>query len=115
MTNTKIEKRKRIHKKIRAKISGTKDKPRVSVYKSNRDLMVQFIDDVVGKTLLSASSSQIKKGKTKMEKSKELGIYLAKEAIGKNIKKISFDRGGFIYTGRVAALAEGLREGGLEF
>ena len=112
--NEKIEKRKRIHKKIRSKISGTAERPRVCVYKSNRDLFVQFIDDVQKNTLLAASSKKID-GKNKVEKSKNLGLFLAGEAIKKGLKKVVFDRGGFIYTGRVQALSDGLREGGLEF
>ena len=114
MTDKKVEKRKRIHKKIRSKVDGTKDKPRVSVYKSNRDLFVQFIDDEENKTLLSSSSAKMK-GKNKTEKSKALGTSLAKDALKKGYKKVVFDRGGFIYTGRITALAEGLREGGLKF
>lgn len=112
--NNKIEKRKRIHKKIRSKISGTAELPRVCVYKSNRDLMVQFIDDVKRETLLAESSLKIS-GKNKTEKSKNLGISLAEKALKKGYKKIVFDRGGFIYAGRIKAFSEGLREAGLEF
>ncbi len=114
MINEKIVKRKRIHKKIRSKISGTAERPRVCVYKSNRDLFVQFIDDVKKHTILAASSRKID-GKNKVEKSKNLGLFLAKEATSKGLKKIVFDRGGFIYTGRIQSLCDGLREGGLEF
>ncbi len=110
----KVQKRIRRHKRIRAKVSGASLSPRVSVFKSNRALLVQVIDDEKG-TTLAAVSDQKMKGKTKSERAKEAGLALAKIVKAKKIDKVVFDRGGFIYTGRVKALADGLREGGLEF
>ncbi len=113
MKNQKVEKRIRRHKKIRAKIYGTAEKPRVSVFKSNRELFVQVIDDENNKTILSISTKNIK-GKNKVEKSKLAGEELAKKMKADKIENGVFDRGGYIYTGRVQAFAEGLRSGGLK-
>lgn len=110
----KTEKRERRHKRIRARISGTKDRPRLSVFKSNKGLYVQLIDDEKSVTLASASSLSETSG-TMLEKAKETGKSLAKAAGAKGIKKVVFDRGGYVYTGKVKALAEGAREGGLSF
>lgn len=112
--NTKKEKRNRRHVRIRAKVFGTSEKPRLSVFKSNKHISAQLIDDVSGATLVSAHSRDVK-GKTMMDKSEGVGASLAQKALAKKIKKVVFDRGGFIYTGNVKALAEGAREGGLEF
>ncbi len=112
-SNLKKEKRNRRHARIRAKISGTADVPRLSVFKSNTALYAQLIDDTSGVTLASATSRGTK-GKG-LEYAKNLGAEIAKKAEGLKIKKIVFDRGGFIYTGKVKALAEGAREGGLSF
>ena len=112
--NTKLQKRIRRHKRIRARVAGTAEIPRLSVFKSNTALFGQLIDDVKGNTLLALGTKQMK-GKSVMEKSKEAGKEMAKLALAKNIKKVVFDRGGFIYTGRVKAFAEGAREGGLVF
>lgn len=111
---TKIEKRNTRRKRIRAKISGTKEMPRLSVFKSNKYVYAQLIDDEMGKTLVSASSAKIS-AKGKLVQAKKVGEDLAKKAIEQKIKKVVFDRGGFIYTGRVKALAEGAREAGLKF
>lgn len=111
----KAEKRARRHKRIRAKIAGTKDMPRFSVFKSNKFIYAQLIDDTSGKTLASFSSFQLKGKGKKTEQSKEVGKGLAKIALEQKIKKVVFDRGGFLYTGRVKALADGAREGGLIF
>ena len=113
----KREKRKRRHKRVRAKISGTAKIPRLCVFRSNKHIYAQLIDDTQGKTLLSASDLEIKfKGKkTKTEKAFEVGKLIAKKAQEKKIQKIVFDRGGYKYHGRVKALAEGAREGGLKF
>ena len=105
--------RDRRRKRIRAKISGTTERPRLSVYKSNTATYAQLIDDSKGVTLAAASSMGIKGNKT--TSAKTVGIELAKLAKSKNIAKVVFDRGGFIYTGRIKALADGAREGGLEF
>jgi large subunit ribosomal protein L18 len=113
MKNQKVEKRIRRHRKIRSTVSGTEQRPRISVFKSNRDLFVQVIDDVAKKTLLSISTKKVS-GKTKLEKSKTAGLELAKEMKAKKITEGVYDRGGNSYIGRVAAFAEGLREGGLK-
>ena len=114
LTNIKKEKRVRRHKRIRAKIFGTEKMPRLSVFKSNKHISAQVIDDINSKTLVSAHSREVK-GKNMMEKSEKVGESLAKKALAKKIKKIVFDRGGFKYHGRVSALADGAKKGGLEF
>lgn len=106
--------RKIRHKRIRAKVAGTPKKPRLSVFKSANHIYAQLIDDEKGKTLLSASDLTIKKGK-KSEKAREVGQLIAKAAAAKKIQAIVFDRGGYPYHGRIKALAEGAREGGLKF
>jgi len=112
----KIKEQKRIrrHKRIRAKVSGTQDKPRLSVFKSNKYIHAQVINDENNTTLAAISDRDIK-GKTKVEKAKGAGMEIAKIAKVKKISKVVFDRGGFIFTGRVKAFAEGAREGGLRF
>jgi large subunit ribosomal protein L18 len=105
--------RDRRRKRIRAKVSGTSERPRLSVYKSNAYMYAQIIDDSKGLTLASASSMGIKGNKT--EAAAKVGAELAKMAVAKKISKVVFDRGGFIYTGRVRALADAAREAGLEF
>ena len=112
-TNLKTTQRARRQKRIRAKISGTALRPRLSVFKSNKYISAQIIDDE-SRTTLAAFSSKDVKGK-QADEAKTVGVELAKLAKSKGIDKVVFDRGGFIYTGRVAALAEGAREGGLEF
>lgn len=116
MTQTiiKQEKRARRRNRIRAKVSGTASVPRLAVFKSVSSIYAQLIDDEAGVTLASATSLKLKKG-TKTEHATEVGNLLAKAALLKGIKKVVFDRGGFVYTGRVKALAEGARTGGLEF
>lgn len=104
----------RRHKKIRAKISGTTEMPRFSVFKSNKYLYAQLIDDTKGNTLVSASSAQLDK-KAKGDEATEVGKMIAKKAIEKNIKKVVFDRGGYLYAGKIKAIADGAREGGLQF
>lgn len=112
--NTKSQKRIRRHKRIRARISGTATKPRLSVFKSNRGLFCQLIDDTKGSTLVSVDTKAMK-GKTVMERSVQAGKELASKASAQGVKTIVFDRGGFIYTGKIKAFAEALREGGLKF
>lgn len=112
--NTKKENRNRRHKRIRAKISGTEDRPRLSIFKSNKHISAQIIDDENGKTLLSVHSREVK-GKTMLEKSAMVGESIASKAMAKKINKVVFDRGGFIYAGNVKVLAEGARKGGLKF
>ena len=97
--------RTRRHKRIRAKVSGTPTRPRFSVYKSNRYLEAQLIDDTMGKTLVAG----------KMDDAQKLGKDIAARALAVGIKRVVFDRGGFRYTGRVAALAEAARAAGLQF
>ena len=113
-TLNKNLKRERRHRRIRAKIAGTATMPRLSVYRSNKFMYAQLIDDTQGVTL-AATSTKDAAGKGMLEKAKTAGKEIAKLAQAKNIEKIVFDRGGFIYTGRVKALAEGAREGGLKF
>lgn len=113
-TNSKVQSRTRRHARIRAKISGTADKPRLSVFKSNKHISVQLIDDASGKTLASVHSRDVK-GKGMMEKSVKVGEEIAKKAAALKVSTIVFDRGGFIYTGAVKALADGARAGGLKF
>lgn len=103
-------------RRVRAKISGSKDAPRLSVFRSNKSIYAQLIDDERGVTLVSASLKEVKasdKGKTIA--SSQVGEALAKKALAKKIKKARFDKGGYKYHGRVKALADGARKGGLEF
>lgn len=102
------------HRRIRAKVAGTKDKPRLSVFRSNKHIFLQLINDENGKTLISASDLKIKKKGTKTEIAREIGKKLAELAKTKKIKKVVFDRGGYKYHGRIKAAAEGAREGGLK-
>ncbi len=111
---SKVESRMRRHKRIRAKLSGSSLMPRLSVFKSNKYISAQIIDDTKGVTLASAHSKDVK-GKTMLEKSELVGKAVAEMAKTKKIVKVVFDRGGFIYTGNVKALAEGARSGGLQF
>ncbi len=110
----KTEKRIRRHNRIRAKVKGTNEMPRLNVFKSNRAIYVQIIDDGAGLTLVSSSTDKMK-GKTLSERANQVGLDLAKKAIAKKIEKVVFDRGGYIYIGKIKALAEGAREGGLKF
>ncbi len=112
--NKKTEKKDRRHVKIRTRISGTAERPRLSIFKSNRFMYAQLIDDEAGKTIVSESSMSVKKG-TKSEQAKEVGAGIAKKAKAAKISKIVFDRGGFAYKGRVKNVADGAREGGLIF
>ncbi|HCA66760.1 MAG: 50S ribosomal protein L18 [Candidatus Jacksonbacteria bacterium RIFOXYA2_FULL_44_7] len=103
------------HKRLRKRIRGTKEQPRLSVYRSLRGMWVQIIDDDARTTLTSTSHKKIAKKISKMEQALLLGRMIAEQAKGKHISKIVFDRGGYRYHGRVRALAEGAREGGLLF
>ena len=117
----KKERRARRHARIRASIFGTKERPRLSVFKSDKSMYLQLIDDRVGKTLLSAHSREIKLNKkskessARIEASFALGKLLAERAVSKKIKQVVFDRGGYKYHGLVKAAADGVREGGLIF
>ena len=111
------EERERRHKRVRNKISGTAERPRLCVYRSNNNLYVQIIDDVAANTLVQASTldKEIKTKHSNKEAAKEVGTLIAKRALEKKIKEVVFDRGGYIYHGVVKELAEAVREGGLEF
>ncbi len=115
-TDRKMERTRR-HIRVRRKISGTADRPRLCVYRSNANLYVQIIDDVAGNTIVSASTldKEIKTKHANKEAARELGTLIAKRAADKNIKTVVFDRGGYIYHGVVKELAEAAREGGLDF
>ena len=115
-TDRKLERNRR-HKRVRTKISGTAERPRLCVYRSNTNLYVQVIDDVAATTLVSASTldKAVKTKHANKEAAKELGALIAKRALEKNIKTVVFDRGGYIYHGVVKELAEAAREGGLQF
>ncbi|MFA7315699.1 MAG: 50S ribosomal protein L18 [Candidatus Paceibacterota bacterium] len=114
MMNKKTEKRIRLKKKIRAKVNGTSECPRLSVFRSNQYIYAQLIDDSKAITLVSSSDMEAKKG-TKTERAVAVGTEVAKLAQAKGITKVVFDRNGFKYTGRVKALADGARAGGLIF
>jgi len=107
--------KKQRSKRVRARIKGVSSRLRLSVFRSNKHISLQIIDDNEGKTLVSLNDLKIKKKGTKTEIAKEIGKELAKEALKKKISEIVFDRGGYKYHGRVKAAAEGLREGGLKF
>ena len=113
----KQEKRERRHRRVRARIFGTTTRPRLSIFRSNAGMYVQLIDDERGQTLVSAHSREIKieKNDDKKKVSFALGKILAEKAQKAKIKEIVFDRGGYKYHGRVKALADGAREGGLKF
>lgn len=106
----------RRQERIRAKIEGSEKAPRLSVHRTLKSIYVQFIDDKNGKTILGVSEKELKDRKgTKTDKAKKLGILAAEKALAKKIKKVIFDRGSYKYHGRVKAVADGAREGGLEF
>ena len=113
-SNIKKEKRARRHAKIRTQISGTAICPRLSVFKSNKNISAQLIDDEKAVTIISVHSREAD-GKTMMEKSIKVGEIVAEKALAKKIKSVVFDRGGFMYTGNIKALADGARKGGLNF
>ncbi|MCD1118888.1 50S ribosomal protein L18 [Chryseobacterium turcicum] len=117
MALSKLEKRIRIKRRVRGKISGSSVLPRLSVYKSNKEIYAQLIDDKDGKTLASASSREkgVDANGTKSEVSAAVGKAIAAKALAAGIETIVFDRNGFVYHGRVKALADGAREGGLKF
>jgi large subunit ribosomal protein L18 len=118
-TNTR-EARNRRHVRVRQKVSGTAEKPRLCVFRSLNHIYAQVIDDILGNTLVTASTldAEIKgdtKGKKKTGRAELVGLLLAKRAVDKGIKQVAFDRGGFKYQGRVKALADAARKGGLKF
>ena len=115
-TDRKMERARR-HLRVRTKISGTAERPRLCIYRSNANLYVQIIDDVAGNTIVSASTldKNVKNKHSNKEAAKELGTLIAKKALDKKIETVVFDRGGYIYHGVVKELAEAAREGGLKF
>lgn len=119
MSLTKKERRIRIKHRIRKKISGTGDEPRMSIFRSNKQIYVQLIDDTQGKTLLSISSKSKdiaeKETKNKTEQAKLVGKIAAEKSKAAGIDKVVFDRNGYLYHGRIKALADAAREGGLKF
>ncbi len=116
--DAKVIRRQKIRYRIRKKIAGTAQKPRLSVFRSNTDIYAQIIDDVNGKTLVAASSKDkdiAAQSGTKVEKSKLVGAALARKAAELGLSQVLFDRSGYLYHGRVKAVADGAREGGLQF
>ena len=108
--------RVRRHARVRAKISGTAETPRLCVYRSNKNIEAQLIDDVKGVTLVSSSSMTLKlENGSNIEAAAKVGKDIAEKAVAKGLKKVVFDRSGYIYHGRIKALAEAAREAGLEF
>lgn len=111
----KQEKRLRRHKRVRAKIFGTAKLPRLCVFRSSKHIYAQLVDDEKGKIIAASGDKELKGKKPKQEKAKEVGKLIAKKSLEKKIEKVLFDRGGYKYHGRVKALADGAREGGLKF
>ncbi|NUO01522.1 MAG: 50S ribosomal protein L18 [Saprospiraceae bacterium] len=114
MKYSKAEQRKRIHYRIRKRVSGTAARPRLSVFRSNKAIYVQAIDDVNGVTLAAASSKETPGG-NKTEQARNVGKLIAERALAKDLSAVVFDRSGYLFHGRVKALADGAREGGLQF
>ncbi len=113
MKRTKKQSRQRIHLRVRKKLSGTAERPRLSVYRSNKSIYCQVIDDLTGHTLAAASSSDATG--TKVEQAMQVGKMIAERAQAAGITSVVFDRSGYLYHGRIKSLAEGAREGGLQF
>lgn len=114
-TKTKVMKRERRSNRIRQRVSGTPDRPRLSVYRSLKHIYAQIIDDTTGRTLASASSAAMKTAGGNVEGAKAVGLAIAEKAKAAGVERVCFDRNGRLYHGRVKALAEAAREGGLEF
>jgi large subunit ribosomal protein L18 len=113
MNRTKEQSRKRLHMRIRNKVSGTAERPRLSVYRSNKAIYCQLIDDLKGHTIAAATSQGVTG--TKSEQAAAVGKLIAERAKSQGIEAVVFDRGGYRYHGRVRSLADGAREGGLKF
>lgn len=111
---TKIQKRNRRHARIRSRAFGTEARPRLSVFKSNKQIYAQIINDSTGNTLAAASTREVQ-GDTQVAKAKELGALITKRALQNKIKAVVFDRGGFVYTGKIKTLADAARAEGLIF
>lgn len=119
MVLSKVKGIQRRHKRVRKKVVGTAARPRLAVFSSNRHIYAQMVDDTKARTLVAVSDAEVKPAEgskaTKRDIAREVGKVLAKKALGKKVKEVVFDRGGRLYHGRVKALAEGAREGGLVF
>ncbi len=117
MAGSKTSRRERIKQGIRKNLAGTTERPRLSVFRSNKGIYAQVIDDTTGKTLAAASSlsKEFVASGNKVEQSKAVGKLVAEKAVAAGISKVVFDRNGYLYHGRVKSLAEGAREGGLDF
>lgn len=117
MAGIKLSRRERIKKGIRKRLAGSTERPRLSVYRSNKGIYAQIIDDTTGKTLVSASSlsKDFSDNGAKIEQSKAVGKLVAEKALAAGINQVVFDRNGYLYHGRVKSLAEGAREAGLNF
>lgn len=114
-TSPKVNKRLKNKARIRKKVEGTSDHPRLCVYRSGRHIYAQIVDDSVGKTLVSYSTLAAKKKTSNVASAKEIGVEIAKKAISQNIKSVVFDRSGYVFHGKVKAVADGAREAGLNF
>jgi large subunit ribosomal protein L18 len=116
MKKTKEQARQRRHRRVRARVAGTPARPRLAVYRSNRGIYAQVIDDDAGRTLAAASSQTLENASgSKSDLATAVGREVARRAIEAGVARVVFDRGGYLYHGRVKALADGAREGGLEF
>lgn len=116
MKSAKVIRRNAIRKRIRRSVKGNGQRPRMSVFRSNKQITVQVIDDLNGHTLAAATSAEKSiEGKTKIEKAASVGKIIAERTIAKGISEVVFDRGGYLYHGRVKSLADGARQGGLKF
>jgi large subunit ribosomal protein L18 len=115
MSTNKITRRLRIKRSIRNKISGTSARPRLSVFRSNKAIYAQLIDDTTGVTLAAASSIKLDDAKANIETAGKVGREIAEKALSKGISEVVFDRSGYLYHGKVKSLAEGAREAGLKF
>jgi large subunit ribosomal protein L18 len=111
---TKNQKFERRHARVRAKVNGTEERPRLSIFKSHRYMYAQIIDDTKGHTLVAFSSKEVK-GKTPADRAKEVGLGIAKKAIAAKITKIVFDKSGYLFAGKIKIVADAAREGGLQF
>lgn len=112
-TSDKRSSRIKRHRRVRKKVLGSPERPRLAVYRSNRHIYAQLIDDLAGRTL-AAASTQSGNGEDPKAKAKQVGLAIAEQAKGAGVTRVTFDRGGFKYHGRVQAVADGAREGGLE-
>jgi large subunit ribosomal protein L18 len=116
---SKNDNRRKVHNRIRVKVAGTAERPRLNVYRSTKHIYVQLIDDMEGKTLAAVGTNEGKKGAKKtggnLAAAKEIGKKIAEQAKAKGVTKVVFDRGGYIYHGRVKAIADAAREAGLQF